>query len=406
VQPHSQHYRDEDAFLVPYTQHFSEALEAACDAVKSLCGPEGVPVYTKKLSTPNGVILRESQEGRPKRRPKRDAGDPLIPGIKRKSKRQSMAFGYLRVSTADQYSRDNSPSAQRDSIDRYYQYNLKPQGIPLGDVIDDGKGISARYTSFFLRPAGARLLAQLQPGDHLIFTKIDRMWRNLNDFCSTFQWLEENGITMHIVNLGGSSFNTSSPSGRMMMQVLATFGEFESRMIGERIRDALTSKRRKAEYDLGISMGTRFVKQDGGRDKIVWSPEDRQYMRLLVELRDNFYFTFSEAVVTVDAHRRRVNGLPPASAREFKFLRGQFKDKSPVSNASSRYYYEKGLEVLAINDVTDLPLTIALSKVGRHHSPCNTPKWRGERASLIKSLGGGGTLTPIGAVCNLGLVTA
>lgn len=90
------------------------------------------------------------------------------------------------------------------------------------------------------RPELHRLLDQLREGDVLVVWKLDRLSRSLKDVLHIMQRLRESGAGFRSLT---ESIDTSSPAGRMLMQLLATFAEYEKEMVKERTRSGLESAR-------------------------------------------------------------------------------------------------------------------------------------------------------------------
>ena len=82
------------------------------------------------------------------------------------------------------------------------------------------------------RPGFAKLLEKLDQGDVLIVTKLDRLGRNAMDVRATIEALEEMGVSVHCLALGG--MDLTSPAGKMTMQVLAAVAEFERDLLIKR----------------------------------------------------------------------------------------------------------------------------------------------------------------------------
>jgi DNA invertase Pin-like site-specific DNA recombinase len=139
----------------------------------------------------------------------------------------------------------NSLDAQREACAAYIA-SQKAEGWLLGaDRYDDG-GFSGGNLE---RPALKRLLADVQAGkvDAIVVYKIDRLSRSMLDFLNLVELFERQGVTFVSVT---QSFNTKDAMGRMALNILITFAQFERELIGERIRDKVAASRKK-----GIWMG-------------------------------------------------------------------------------------------------------------------------------------------------------
>ena len=150
-------------------------------------------------------------------------------------------IGYARVSTEEQADSRAGLDAQRTAI----AAECERHGWTLLAVIEDG-GYSAKG----LKRPGVRLaLETLERGDAdaLVVSKLDRLSRSMLDFASIMHAAQRHawGLVALDVNV-----DTTSPAGEAMANVLATFAQFERRLIGQRTRDALAVKREQ-----GVTLG-------------------------------------------------------------------------------------------------------------------------------------------------------
>jgi site-specific DNA recombinase len=139
----------------------------------------------------------------------------------------------------------NSLDAQREACEAYIA-SQKPEGwLLVPDRYDDG-GISGATLE---RPALQRLLADIEAGrvDVVVVYKIDRLSRALMDFAKLVEVFDRNNVTFVSVT---QSFNTTTSMGRLTLNILLSFAQFEREVIGERIRDKFAASRKK-----GIWMG-------------------------------------------------------------------------------------------------------------------------------------------------------
>ena len=156
-------------------------------------------------------------------------------------------YGYCRVSTQRQADSGLSLDAQKDLIERDFQY--KPEGREWGGFyIDPGQSASIPLTA---REAGCRLDLRLQIGDCVVITRLDRGFRNCQDFFNTMaRWLER-GVKCKMLDLG---LDTSTPAGEMMAGMMAVFAQYERRLISARVKEI--NARRKA---LGLACNQRRI---------------------------------------------------------------------------------------------------------------------------------------------------
>jgi site-specific DNA recombinase len=137
----------------------------------------------------------------------------------------------------------NSLDAQREACEAYVA-SQRPEGwILIHDHYDDG-GYSGGTLE---RPGLKRLLADIEQGriDVVVVYKIDRLSRSLMDFAKLVESFERNNVTFVSVT---QSFNTTTSMGRLTLNILLSFAQFEREVIGERIRDKFAASRKKGMW--------------------------------------------------------------------------------------------------------------------------------------------------------------
>jgi site-specific DNA recombinase len=139
----------------------------------------------------------------------------------------------------------NSLHAQREACEAYIA-SQKPEGwVLVPDRYDDG-GISGATLE---RPALKRLLADID-SDRIdvvvVVYKIDRLSRALMDFAKLVEVFDRNNVTFVSVT---QSFNTTTSMGRLTLNILLSFAQFEREVIGERIRGKHAASRKKGNVD-------------------------------------------------------------------------------------------------------------------------------------------------------------
>lgn len=144
-----------------------------------------------------------------------------------------MVYGYCRVSTQMQAKDGNSLEAQEKS--------LRENGAE--EIYSDAfTGTKAH------RPELDRLLDKLQAGDKLIITKLDRIARSASQGTEMVQTLLDNGITVHVLNMG---LLDNTPTGKLIRNIMLAFAEFERDMIVERTREGKAIARKQPDYKEG-----------------------------------------------------------------------------------------------------------------------------------------------------------
>jgi site-specific DNA recombinase len=141
----------------------------------------------------------------------------------------------------------NSIDAQREAGHAYIASQRIEGWIPVADDYDD----PAYSGGTMERPALKRLLADVEAGqiDIIVVYKIDRLTRSLTDFSKMVEVFERRGVSFVSVT---QQINSATSMGRLMLNVLLSFAQFEREVTGERIRDKIAASKRK-----GLWMGGR-----------------------------------------------------------------------------------------------------------------------------------------------------
>jgi len=137
----------------------------------------------------------------------------------------------------------NSLISQREACENYIASQKGKGWICLSDHYDDG-GYSGGNVN---RPALQKLLNDCESGlvDIILTYKIDRLSRNLTDFADLTKKFDEWGVQFVSVT---QEINTATSSGRMMLNILMTFSQYEREVITERIRDKMSASRKKGKW--------------------------------------------------------------------------------------------------------------------------------------------------------------
>ena len=143
-----------------------------------------------------------------------------------------MIRGYARVSTESQRD-NNSIEAQTE------QLRAEGAEIIYSDVMSGAK---------LDRPEFTRLMSDLQTGDMLIVTKLDRISRTATDGYELIQALIKRGIKVRVCNIGTME---NTPTGNLIMQVFLAFAQFEREMIVQRMSEGKAVARRNPDYHEG-----------------------------------------------------------------------------------------------------------------------------------------------------------
>lgn len=296
-------------------------------------------------------------------------------------KRKLRCAIYTRKSTEEGLEKEfNSLDAQREACEAY-ALSQKAEGWHLvGDRYDDG-GFSGGTLE---RPALKRLMADIEGGrvDIILVYKIDRLSRSLMDFAKLVEVFDQRNVTFVGVT---QSFNTTTSMGRLTLNVLLSFAQFEREVIGERIRDKFAASRKKGMWMGGyIPLGYRV--QDR---KLLINDDEAPIVRLIF---DRF--------VKLGSGTKLVREL---AAQNIRNRKGKLIEKGVIYNILNNRVYvgdavHKGTaypgEHASIIDRELWDRAHAILKVSPHKRASET---RARAPALLKGLifgPGGVTMTP------------
>ena len=154
----------------------------------------------------------------------------------------------------------NSLDAQREACEAYIKSQAH-EGWRLVPAFYDDGGISGASLE---RPALQALLSEIQAGkvDVVVVYKVDRLTRSLADFAKLVELFDQHGVSFVSIT---QSFNTTTSMGRLTLNVLLSFAQFEREVIGERVRDKIAASKRKGIWVGGpvplgyVSMNKKLV---------------------------------------------------------------------------------------------------------------------------------------------------
>src|ERR1022692_1344199 len=160
------------------------------------------------------------------------------------------AIGYVRVSTDKQADRGVSLEAQVEKI----RAMATVHDVELVDVIVDA-GESAKDLD---RPGMTRVLdfVQSRAVEMVIIAKLDRLTRSVRDLAVLLEQFERRGVALVSV---AESLDTSSASGRLVLNIMVSVSQWEREAIGERTRDAMRHKKAKLEFNGNAPYGFRLA---------------------------------------------------------------------------------------------------------------------------------------------------
>ena len=141
----------------------------------------------------------------------------------------------------------NSLDAQREACEAYIKSQAHEGWCLLPDRYDDG-GLSGASLA---RPALQTLLADVRDRkvDIVVVYKVDRLTRSLADFAKLIELFDAQAVSFVAVT---QQFNTTTSMGRLTLNVLLSFAQFEREVIGERIRDKIAASKKKGMWMGGV----------------------------------------------------------------------------------------------------------------------------------------------------------
>ena len=205
---------------------------------------------------------------------KRDREDP-----KTAPKATMRCAVYTRKSSDEGLDQEfNSLDAQRDAAEAYIMSQRAEGWACLPDRYDDG-GFSGGSMD---RPALDHLLRDIEAGriDCVVVYKVDRLSRSLMDFARIMQLFEQHGVSFVSVT---QQFNTTSSMGRLTLNILLSFAQFEREIIGERIRDKIAAQKRKGKWAGGVPVLGYDVDRSGPSPRLLATTIEAPVLRMSCE---------------------------------------------------------------------------------------------------------------------------
>jgi site-specific DNA recombinase len=166
----------------------------------------------------------------------------------------------------------NSLDAQREACEAYIKSQTHEGWRLVPDRYDDG-GLSGASLD---RPALQTLLADVRAGkiNTVVVYKVDRLTRSLADFAKLVELFDQHQVSFVSVT---QSFNTTTSMGRLTLNVLLSFAQFEREVIGERVRDKIAASKRKGIWVGGpVPLGYRCIDK-----KLIVVPEEAEAVRTI-----------------------------------------------------------------------------------------------------------------------------
>jgi DNA invertase Pin-like site-specific DNA recombinase len=288
----------------------------------------------------------------------------------------------------------NSLQAQREACEAFIDSQRHEGWVCQRAAYDDG-GFSGATMD---RPALQRLLADVKAGrvDTIVVYKIDRLTRSLADFAKIVEVLDAKGASFVSVT---QQFNTTTSMGRLTLNVLLSFAQFEREVIGERIRDKIAASKKKGMWMGGVPpLGYRA--QDR---KLVIVDSDAEIVRFIFRryaelgsvrwLRDELEALSIQSKLRTSAAGGISGGKPFARGALYLMLQNRIYRGEIVHNRQSYPGEHKPIIDQPLWDVVQAQLAGNAAE----HNDCGKTRQPSLLAGMLFD-GGGNRMTPSHAV--------
>jgi DNA invertase Pin-like site-specific DNA recombinase len=184
---------------------------------------------------------------------------------------------YTRKSTSEGLDQDfTSLDAQREAAENYIRSQKHEGWVALNEAYDDGGFTGANID----RPGLQKLLSNIKDHkiDCVVVYKVDRLSRSLTDFAQLLEFFDKNGVTFVSVT---QAFNTNTSMGRLTLNILLSFAQFEREIARERTKDKMSAARKRGQWTGGIApLGYRVDKNK----KLIIDPEGAKTVKEIFNL--------------------------------------------------------------------------------------------------------------------------
>ena len=152
----------------------------------------------------------------------------------------------------------NTIEMQRDRLNAYCTLH----GYDIVEIIEE-RGVSGTLP-LNERPEGKRVIELLKDGsaDHIVALKLDRLFRNIIDCATWTQNWHKDGVSLHLVDMGGTSINSGSSIGNLFITLISAFSAFEVQQLRERTSASLQHKKKNKKVYGVVPFGWDRVGDD------------------------------------------------------------------------------------------------------------------------------------------------
>jgi site-specific DNA recombinase len=288
---------------------------------------------------------------------------------------------YTRKSTEEGLEQEfNTLEAQREAGESFVKSQRAEGWSVVGERYDDG-GYSGATID---RPALKRLLADIEAGqvNCIVVYKVDRLTRSIHDFFKILEILERFRVTFVAVT---QQFNTTTSLGRLTLNMLLSFAQFERETISERTRDKMRAARRKGKFIGGNLVLGYDASQKGGA--LAVNKQEAEQVRTIFGL----YLELGSLIPVVEELARRSVRMKLWTTREGRLHGGAEFNKTTLYNLLTNVVYTgrvrfegkllKGEHERIIDDETFNRVQEQLNRMGR-----GGRKRRNKHGGLLKGL--------------------
>jgi len=241
---------------------------------------------------------------------------------------------YTRKSTDEGLDQSfNTLDAQREASESFINSQRHEGWAALPQKYDDGGYTGANMD----RPALKRLLGDVETGavNCVVVYKVDRLTRSLLDFARIMEVLDKHGATFVSVT---QQFNTTSSLGRLTLNILLSFAQFEREMISERTRDKMGAARRKGKWVGGnLVLGYDVAAQGGA---LVVNEDEARRVREIFRL----YLEYGSLIPVIEQLDQRGWRLKVWTTREGRKVGGSHFTKNKLYNLLTNVIYTGKVE--------------------------------------------------------------
>ncbi|WP_164908916.1 recombinase family protein [Candidatus Velamenicoccus archaeovorus] len=195
----------------------------------------------------------------------------------KQSKKRIYCAIYTRKSTSEGLDQNfTSLDAQREAAENYINSQKHEGWVVLQEPYDDGGFTGANMD----RPGLQKLLSEIknQKINCVVVYKVDRLSRSLTDFAQLLEFFDKNNVTFVSVT---QSFNTNTSMGRLTLNILLSFAQFEREIARERTKDKMSAARKRGQWTGGIAPLGYCVDDN---KKLIVDPEGAKVVREIFDL--------------------------------------------------------------------------------------------------------------------------